>query len=234
MAPTKGKKTGSSPAKAAGKSRATKARSTGAAEAKATSPKASGPKDPFKTKKSRVPTRQADNVMTPPDDVAEAVDAFRAAQDQAKFYEGEATVHKNTILNYAAEEYARRLFTGEGSGFKIQGVETMAMYVVQDASAGISEEDVEEFTERWGERAAQDLIVRDFGSIRFNEAVLEANYDAVVAALQTLPPEILENLFKPMAMKARSGAAELARRHVKSAEELREIIRHLKLRNYVR
>jgi hypothetical protein len=234
MAPSKGKKTASAPARSAGKTRAKKARSNTAAATKAAKPKPTAPKDPFKTKKSRVPTRQADNVLTPPDDVAEAVDAFRSAQDQAKFYEGEATVHKNTILNYAAEEYARRLFTGEGSGFKIQGVETMAMYVVQDASAGISEEDVEEFTERWGEKAAETLIVRDFASIRFNEAVLEANYDAVVAALQTLPPEVLENLFKPMAMKARPGAAELARRHVKNAEELREIIRHLKLRNYVR
>ncbi|WP_141733542.1 hypothetical protein [Oligoflexus tunisiensis] len=220
MAPSKRKTAASAPAKAAAKSR-----SVGSSEA---------PKDPFKTKKSRVPTRQAENVLTPPEDVAEAVDAFRAAQDQAKFYEGEATVHKNTILNYAAEEYSRRLFTGEGSGFKIQGVETMAMYVVQDASAGISEEDVEEFTERWGKKAAEDLIVRDFGSIRFNEAVLEANYDAVVAALQSLPPEVLDNLFKPMAMKARPGAADLARRHVKNPEELREIIRHLKLRNYVR
>jgi hypothetical protein len=233
MAPSKAKKT-SATAKPAGKSRTTASKKTTAAATKAAKPRTSATKDPFKTKKSRVPTRQADNVLTPPDDVAEAVDAFRAAQDQAKFYEGEATVHKNTILNYAAEEYARRLFTGEGSGFKIQGVETIAMYVVQDASAGISEEDVEEFTERWGEKAAEDLIVRDFGSIRFNEAVLEANYDAVVAALQTLPPEVLDNLFKPMAMKARHGAAEVARRHVKNAEELREIIRHLKLRNYVR
>jgi hypothetical protein len=221
MAPSKRKTAASAPAKAAAKTRSA-------------SSSAAAPKDPFKTKKSRVPTRQAENVLTPPEDVAEAVDAFRAAQDQAKFYEGEATVHKNTILNYAAEEYSRRLFTGEGSGFKIQGVETMAMYVVQDASAGISEEDVEEFTERWGKKAAEDLIVRDFGSIRFNEAVLEANYDAVVAALQSLPPEVLDNLFKPMAMKARPGAADLARRHVKNAEELREIIRHLKLRNYVR
>jgi hypothetical protein len=37
-----------------------------------------------------------------------------------------------------------------------------------------------------------------------------------------------------MAMKARPGAAELARRHVESAAELREIMRHLKLKHYVR
>ena len=191
-------------------------------------------KDPFKTKKSTAPAKQAENVLTPPSDVAEAVDAFRAAQDQAKFFEGEATVHKNTVLDYASGEYSRRLFTGEEGGFKIQGIETMAMYVVQDASAGLSEEDVEEFTARWGQKAADELIVRDFASIRFNETVLEANYDAVVAALQALPPDVLDNLFKPMAMKARGGAAQTARRHVKDADELHEILRHLKLRQYVR
>ena len=195
---------------------------------------ATGPKDPFKTKRTTVPAKQADNVLSPPADVAEAVDAFRAAQDQAKFFEGEATVHKNTILDFANGEYAKRLHTGEGSGFKVQGIETMAMFVVQDASAGLSEEDAEEFGARWGEKAAKELIVRDFGSIRFNETVLEANYDLVVNALQSLPPEVLENLFKPMAMKAKSGAADAARKHVKNPEELREILRHLKLRQYVR
>ncbi len=191
--------------------------------------------DPFKTKRSSSPAaKQAENVITPPPDVSEAVDAFRSAQDQAKYYEGEASVHKNTILNFAGEEYAKRLYTGDGSGFKIQGLETMAMYVVQDASAGISEEDLEEFAERWGEKAAEDLIVRDYASIRFNDAVLEANYDAVVKALQTLPADVLENLFKPMSMRARPGAADLARRHVKKPDELRDILRHLKLRHYIR
>lgn len=198
-------------------------------------PSASGPKDPFKTKRSSSPAaKQAENVLTPPTEVAEAVDAFRSALDQAKYFEGEASVHKNTILNYASEEYAKRLFTGDSSGFKVQGLETIAMYVAQDASAGISEEDVEEFAARWGEAAAEDLIVRDFASIRFNEAVLEANYDAVVKALQVLPPDVLDHLFKPMAMRARPGAAELARRHVKKPEELRDILRHLKLRHYIR
>lgn len=216
-----------------------KAASSSAAKGKTASAKkstdASGPKDPFKTKRSSAPAaKQAENVITPPPEVSEAVDAFRSALDQAKYYEGEASVHKNTILNFASEEYAKRLFTGDGSGFKIQGLETMAMYVVQDASAGISEEDLEEFAERWGEKAAEDLIVRDFASIRFNEAVLEANYDAVVKALQVLPPEVLDNLFKPMAMRARPGAADLARRHVRKAEDLRDILRHLKLRHYIR
>jgi hypothetical protein len=211
-----------------------KRKATAKSEATATAKAGGGKKDPFKTKKSTVPAKQADNVLTPPGDVAEAVDAFRSAQDQAKFFEGEATVHKNTILDFAASEYAKRLYAGENGGFKVQGIETMAMFVVQDASAGLSEEDVADFADRWGQKAADELIVRDFASIRFNDTVLEANYDAVVNALQTLPPDVLDALFKPMAMKARGGAAEAARRYVKNADELREILRHLKLRQYVR
>jgi hypothetical protein len=210
-------------------------RKAGSTALKKTPAKKAEVKSPFKTKRSSNPAvKQPDNVLTPPGKVAEAVDAFREALDQAKYYEGEATVHKNTILDFASEQFARRLFAGESGGFKVQGAETMAMYVVQDASAGLSEEDVEAFSERWGDKAADELITRDFASIRFNDSVLEANYDAVVRALSTLPPEILDNLFRPMAMKARPGAAELARRHVESAAELREIMRHLKLKHYVR
>lgn len=213
---------------------ATKRKAAAKPAASSTSTRAAGPKDPFKTKRTTQPAKQQENVLTPPGDVAEAVDAFRNAQDQAKFFEGEATVHKNTILDYANGEYAKRLNSGEGNGFKIQGIETMAMFVVQDASAGMSEEDVEEFAARWGKKAADELIVRDYASIRFNDSVLEANYDLVVKALQTLPADVVEHLFKPMAMKARPGAANESRRHVKNADELREILRHLKLRQYVR
>ncbi len=190
--------------------------------------------NPFKTKRSTTEQKTPDNILPAPDHVAEAVDAFREAQDQAKFFEGEATVHKNQVLNFCQDEYAKRLFSGMDDGFKVQGIETIAMYVVQDSSAGLSEEDLEEFTARWGKKAAEELITRDYSSIRFNDKVLEAHYDEVVAALQTLPEEILENLFKPMAMKAKTGAAGTARKFVKSPEELKEILRHLKLKNYIR
>lgn len=191
-------------------------------------------KGPFKTKKSSVPTKTQDNVLVPPAEVAEAVDAFRVAQDQAKFFDGEASLHKNTILDYATEEFAKRAYSGDEKGFKIQGIEAMAMYVVQDAGAGLSEEEVEEFAERFGRAAADDLIVRDYASIRFNESVLAANYDAVVKALSTLPDHIVDNLFKPMAMKACNNAVSAALRHVDTAEDLREILKALKLRQYVR
>ncbi len=190
--------------------------------------------DPFKTKKTKTETSDANDTLSPPKEVAEAIDAFRECQDQAKHFEGEATIHKNTILNYSEDEYVKRLIGGKNNSFKVLGEETMVTYVVMDASAGLTEEDLEEFTKSYGEDAAEDLIVRDYGSIKFDAKVLEANYDAVVAALQNLPAEVLENLFKPMLMKARSGASEGAKKYAKKPDDLLEMLKSLKIKNYIR
>lgn len=190
--------------------------------------------DPFKTRKSKTEATKTGDTLNPPAEVAEAIDAFREAQDQAKHFEGEATIHKNTILAYSEEEYVKRLLSGKNKSFKVLGEETMVTYVVMDASAGLSEEDAAEFAKNFGEEAAEDLITRDFASIKFDAKVLEANYDAVVEALQTLEPEILENLFKPMLMKARPGAAEGAKQYAKKPDDLLEMLKALKIKNYIR
>jgi hypothetical protein len=190
--------------------------------------------DPFKTKKTKTEVSDASDTISPPKEVAEAIDAFRECQDQAKHFEGEATIHKNTVLSYSETEYVKRLMSGKNTSFKVLGEETMVTYVVMDASAGLTEEDVEEFSKTWGEKAAEDLIVRDFASIKFDAKVLEANYDAVVAALQTLPEDVLENLFKPMLMKARPGAAEGAKEYTKKSDDLLEMLKALKIKNYIR
>ncbi len=188
---------------------------------------------PFKVKKSTVPTK-ADDIVTPPEEIAEAIDAFRQASDQAKYFEGEATIYKNTIVDFARGRFAKRFFEGSKSGFKIQGGDSVIMYIVQDSSAGFSDEERDEFAERWGEKAAEELIVRDFASIRFNEKTLEAHYDEVVRALETLPEEVLENLFKPMLMRAKPGALDSARRFTKNTEEFQAMIRDLKIKNYIK
>ena len=190
--------------------------------------------DPFKTKKTKTETSDASDTISPPKDVQEAIDAFREAQDQAKHFEGEATIHKNTVMSYSEEQYVKRLINGKNKSFKVLGEETMVTYVVMDASAGLTDEDVEEFAKNFGEEAAEDLIVRDYASIRFDPKVLEENYEAVVGALQTLPEEILENLFKPMLMKARPGAAEGAKHYAKKPDDLLDILKALRIKNYIR
>lgn len=190
--------------------------------------------DPFKTKKTKTEVSSAGDTMSPPAEVAEAIDAFREAQDQAKHFEGEATIHKNTILAYSENEYVKRLLSGKNTSFKVLGEETMVTYVVMDASAGLTDEDIEEFSRNFGAKAAEDLITRDFASIKFDAKVLEANYEAVVEALQVLPEDVLENLFKPMLYKARSGAAEGAKQYAKKPDDLLDMLKALRIKNYIR
>jgi hypothetical protein len=190
--------------------------------------------DPFKTRKTKLETSEQSDTITPPEEVAQAIDSFREAQEQAKHFEGEATIHKDVILSFSEQEYTKRLLNGMNGSFKVLGQETMVTYVVMDASAGLTDEDAADFAKRWGKQAAEDLIVRDYGSIRLDGKVLEAHYDAVVDALRVLPDEVLENLFKPMLMKARPGAAEAAKKYAKAPEDLRELLKQLKIKNYIR
>ena len=190
--------------------------------------------DPFKTRKTKTPETTDSDTITPPEEVAAAIDNFRDCQDQAKHFEGEATIQKDTIMRYSTEEFTKRVFNGMNRSFKILGAETMVTYVVMDASAGLSEEDAEAVKERWGHKAAEELITKDLASIRFNAEVFEANYEAVVGALQSLPANILDNLFKPGLMKAKPGAVEAAKRFAKTPEELQELLKQLKIKNYIR
>lgn len=188
----------------------------------------------FKTRKTREAEPQAGDTLTPPKPIAQAVDAFREAQEQAKHFEGEATVQKDAIMEYSQKVYSQRVLNGMNRSFKVLGEESMVTYVVMDASAGLSDADVDAFRERWGDKAADSLISRDYGSVRFDAEVFEANYDAIVEALSVLPEKVQENLFKPMLMKAAPGAVEKAKQYAKDPEELQELIQMLKIRNYIR
>lgn len=195
------------------------------------------PKDDlFKVRKTKadISTPKNADYIVPPDEIKSAIDSYRAAQDQAKHYEGEATVYKDTIIEYAASEYAKRAFSGDVKGFKMNGEEASVHYIVQDSSSGLSEEEYAEFIDAFGEKAANELIVRDFASIRFDAKILETHYEEVVEALQKLRPEILESLFKPMLMKAASDVAHKAKRYARSPEDFARMVRLLKIKNYIK
>ena len=197
-------------------------------------PKKPARKEIFKTRKTRDAEVQDSDTISPPAEIAAAIDQFRDAQEQAKHFEAEATIQKDAINDYSRGVYTKRVLSGKNRSFKLVGDQSMVTYVVMDASAGITEEEAEAFKEQWGPKAAEDLIVRDFASIRFDGEVLAANYDAVVDALSVLPTEVLESLFKPMLLKAKPGAVERAKKYAKSSDKLLEIITQLKIRNYIR
>ncbi|MGE0173480.1 MAG: hypothetical protein AB7T49_11855 [Oligoflexales bacterium] len=190
--------------------------------------------DPFKTRKTKEATKVVEDSVKPPEEVAEAVDMFRECQEQARHFEGEATIYKDRILEFCQEQYAKRLLTGKGKSFKVMGDEAMVTYIVMDSSAGLTEEDVAYIAEKWGQDAADRLITRDLRTIRFDDKVLEAHYDEIVSALQNLDPEILENLFKPMLMKAKPNVAEEIKKFAKNPEEIREILSDLKVKHYIK
>ena len=191
--------------------------------------------DPFKIKKTKTASStKVNDTVTPPAPVQEAIDKFRENQEQARHFEGEATIYKDKALAFCQIEYVKRLNNGIDGSFKVLGDETMITYTVVDGSAGLSDEDKDSFSERWGEEAAEALIKRDYQSIRFDPAVLEANYDQVVEALQTLDPDVVERLFKPMLMKAVPGAVQKAKKFAKTQDDMQEIIRDLKIKNYIK
>jgi hypothetical protein len=190
--------------------------------------------NPFKVAKTKK-TASKTSAVAAPEEVQAAVAEYKEAQEQMKHYEGLMNIHKDAILSFAKPYHAKKNFAGCKKGFKILGKdESMTSYVAQDRGRSITEEEADAFEERFGEKAREDLIVVDYGSISFNAEVLEANYDAVVGALQTLPPEVLENLFKETPLKACKGALEDARNHVESAEEMEEICNALKLTSFLR
>ena len=191
--------------------------------------------DPFKVKSSKTGTARpkAGQVKTP-DDIASAVDSYREAQDKVKHFEGEAAMYKDTILAYTKSEYCRRALDGDTANFKVSGKVAQAMYIVMDASSGLTEEDRDLVVGEFGEKAAEELIERDFRSLKFNAEVLEANYEAVVAALQKLPPEILETHFSPMMMKTSKEVISKAKKHAKDEAGLQRLIEILKVKNYIR
>jgi hypothetical protein len=110
---------------------------------------AAAKKDFFKTRKTRETQEEAGDTITPPQEIADAIDAFRDAQEQAKHFEGEMTVQKDAINEYSLKEFSKRVLKGKNKSFKLMGEQSMVTYVVMDASAGITEEEVEAFKERW-------------------------------------------------------------------------------------
>lgn len=191
--------------------------------------------NPFKVKATKTPAAGGKtDAVTPPSNIAAAVDEFRRLQDQAKHFEGQATVHKDAIGEWARDEYAKRAMGGDPDSFKILGDESTATFVTSETGSGLTEEHLEELQKEVSAADAEKLVKVDYGSIRLDAETLEKNYDAVVAALQALPPEVLESLFKPATKVAVKGALGLARGIAKDADHLGRIMKALRLKNYIK
>jgi hypothetical protein len=190
--------------------------------------------NPFKVRSSSDKGSRKSDAVDVPFEVAQAIDGFREAMEQSKHFAGEAEVHKEAVLSFARGQYARRAMAGSTEGFKLLGDQSMVTYVVADNASGLSQEEVDAIAAEFGGEAVDQLVGLDYASIRFEPEVLEQNYDAVISALQALPPEVLERLFKPALQKARKGAVESARRVAKDAGGLARLLGMLKVTNYIK
>jgi hypothetical protein len=191
--------------------------------------------NPFKVRSTsdKGSSKKSDAVVVPAE-VATAIDGFREAMEQAKHFEGEATLHKETVLSFARGEYAKRAMVGTTDSFKLLGEQAMVTYIVADNASGLTQDEVDAVAEEFGAEAVEQLVGVDYGSIRFDAQVLEENYDDVIQALQVLKPEVLERLFKPGLQKAKKGAVESARRIAKDAGALSRLLAMLKITNYIK
>ena len=191
--------------------------------------------DIFKVKKTAAPTKSnGTNVVHPDPAIAAAVDQYNKLNAEIKSLSGELTVTKNTLESYARREHANRIYIGNKDNFKIQGNETQVMWVAQNSSGGMGQDQYDEFSAKWGTSAAESLLKVDMSTVRFNVDVLEKNKDVIMAALQSIDPSILENLFTSPTYKVTETIIANLSEHTKSAAEVEDLARDLKIKAYVK
>lgn len=187
-------------------------------------------KDPFKkTRKTATSASKKPEIETP-FEVCQAITEFKEIKEEISGLEGQLTGIKGTIMAFGKDEFVRQCSNGNFSGFKLLGNDCHVSYVAQDRSKGMSDEQVETIAEVYGDDVAGNIIVEDLASLKFNTAVLEANYDAVVKALQTLPAAVMENLFKPMTQKA----VPVRLLYKETGEKFRDALDDLGMTHYVK
>lgn len=192
--------------------------------------------DPFKIRQTE-PARAAPDVVKAPEEIAKHVDAFREAATQAKHFEGQATPHKDAVYDFAKAEFARRAMAGKAGSFKILGEEEAVLFVIADNAKGLTEDEVTELAGELGKDGlvkTETLLKKNYTEIRFDPEVLETNYEAVIAALQALPPNVLGTLFKPTTMVAVKGAGEMLRAHAKDPAHYARLIELTKIVSYIK
>jgi hypothetical protein len=186
--------------------------------------------DPFKVKKTTTTKSKVAGVDAG-SEVSAAVDTMVQLQAQIKNLEGQVSELKAKVSEAGYTAYTTRAMTGMvESSVRLQGQSSYANFTVSDASNLLSEDDKANVAEKWGEEAAEALVLRSY-SIKFDESVLAANYDVVVKALMTLPENVLENLFKPEPLKA-APLADI-RKHAKDAADLESLMKVLRIKTSV-
>lgn len=172
-------------------------------------------------------------VLEVPDDLKSMVDEFAALTAQSRELTVKLEALKSRLHAHCRQEFVGRLLAGETGGFRILGTTGRATFVVRGPGATLSQSERTALESRFGANIGTALLRRDLSSFRFNAAVLEANYDAVVAALNTLPREIVSSLVVPGGYRAVDDAASRVREHVQDSTAALELLTGLRLTTFV-
>jgi len=193
-------------------------------------------KDPFTVRSGKNDSKKGglQSVETPAT-VRGSVDSYCELNAQIKTLEGELSTHKAEIEQYARSVHAHRMIEGKRENFKIMGNnDNRVSWVVSAASSNFNQEDVDQFAMTWTKKAAESLLVKDIGSVRFDAKAFEKHRDAVMAVLNTLDPDIFAEVFTPAVYKVKETVLEDMRQFAKSDDQMEALTRDLKIKTSIR
>lgn len=173
------------------------------------------------------------DIITPKErQIRKSIDEFVEIHGEIKARERSLQKLKNTIMTYAKVERAKRIAEGKSDeSFKIEGLNKALTFVITDGGAAIPEDSYLSLLTEFGE-VANDLLEVDIASVKFNPTVLMENLDEVIEALNTLPTEVISNLFLPPPRKIKKGATARVGQLIKEEEKILDFLE--KSRNTVK
>lgn len=170
-------------------------------------------------------------------DVKEAIDNYCSISQEISKLEGLKKSYSLPIQEAATSLFCSRMMSKDVGNIKLQGNQGVVTYIVQNSSSALTEEDVQKLVARFGDKVAEELVETDIASLKLNPAYIakEENQKKLFAALQkSFTAEELENIFTPVTSKVVDNVVEKAVDYAKSSEELADLYKFLKIKNYVK
>lgn len=208
------------------------------AKAKAATTKVMDPFDPINGSAklaSRTGAKKNEIVVNMPAKIGDQFARLVELRDQMKHLKGEMDACENEVDAWGMTTYAQEHFKGGQGNLRLLGPDSVTgMFIVQDRGGITTREDQEEFIARRGQTVADALLERDMNNVKVDMKVLMEHRDAIVTALnKVLPPEAMASLFV-FKLGTKDDIQNLAKDHAKSASDLEQLYRDLRLVTQIR
>ncbi len=168
------------------------------------------------------------DIVDAPATLKTKIDLFVATHREIKRAERELQKLKDEILAFAKEERAFRVTSGkEDRSFRIEGGKDTVTFVVTDSGAGIEPQDLLVIESEFGSGVRQ-LLELDLNSLRFNTEVLRPNFQQVARAFETLPQQILGDLFRQVSFTVAKGATSKIPKLTNDVQQVKAILERIR------